>query len=142
MTTERNEKSPYTDESDPGTGPATSASPSSSAHESGAVDEPRRPFHPEITDDADEGSSGNGVSGPLSDEDDSEAVAAIYKIFRQKLSGLRRLPRGQRQAAFRAARNWLAIAMGDVREKRSYRRHALYMLRKQRRLQNPSPGGQ
>jgi hypothetical protein len=78
----------------------------------------------------------------MSDGNDDGEMAAIYDVFRRKLIGLRRLPRPARVTALRVARDWLALAMKDAREKRAYKRHALYMMRKQRRLQNPSPGGQ
>jgi hypothetical protein len=129
-------------ENDTGTGPATSVPHLSTAKEIEATKEPERPFRPAVTTEADEHASGDNSGGMPAYESDSEAVAAIYKIFRQKLRGLRKLPRWARPAALRAAREWLAVVMNDLREQRAYKRHALYMLRRQRGLQSPSPGGQ
>jgi hypothetical protein len=100
--------------------------------------EPEKPFRPITTTEADEPTSGDGLGPTPLCEDDGEPVGAIYKIFRQKLNGLRRLPRQLRDAELRAARDWLAIAMKDLGEKRAYKRQAIRMLRQQRRHQNPS----
>jgi hypothetical protein len=93
--------------------------------------------------DANEDTPGNnGAAAPMSEDDDDGEMAAIQDIFRRKLIGLRRLPRPARAAALRVARDWLALAMKDVREKRIYKRHALAVLRRQRRrFQYPSLGG-
>jgi len=128
-------------ENNTGTGPATFGPHPFTAKEIEPAKEPERPFRPIAATGADEWTPTDNASGFLAYEDDGEAVAAIYKIFRQKLSGLRRLPRQVRAAERRAARDWLAIAMTDLREKRAYKRHADRMFRRQRRLQNPSPGG-
>ncbi|WP_426424193.1 hypothetical protein [Bradyrhizobium genosp. A] len=77
---------------------------------------------------------------PSSNEDDSEAIASILKIFKRKIAGLRNLSRHERALAFRIACDWLSSEMAGLREKRAYRRHGLRMLRQQRRLQRPTPG--
>jgi hypothetical protein len=71
-------------------------------------------------------------------EDDAEAIASIHKLFRQKLRGLRGLPRLARPTALRAVREWLAVAMKDLREKRAYKQHAIRMIRRQQRNRSPS----
>lgn len=128
-------------ENDTGIGPATSVPHLSTAKEIEPSKEPEKPFLPAAVAEADELAPGDSSRGRPPYEDDGEAIAAIYKIFRMKLSGLRRLPRNLRAAERRAARDWLAIAMKDLREKRAYKRHAIRMFRRQRRLQNPSLGG-
>jgi hypothetical protein len=125
-------------ENDTGTGPATSVPHLSTANEIEPTKEPEKPFRPTAITESDKSTVGGSEGGTPAYDDDSDAVAVIYKIFRQRLSGLRRLPRRVRGAELRAARDWLAIAMKDLREKRAYKRHAIRMLRRQRRLQNPS----
>jgi hypothetical protein len=126
---------------DSGNGPATSVPPILSAKQDNTEDELQKPYRPVVLSEGDEFTPGGGAV-ERSDEDDGETVAAIYKIFRQKLRGLRSLPRWARPAALRAVREWLAVAMNDLREKRAYRRHARYMDRQRRRFQSPNLGGQ
>jgi hypothetical protein len=63
----------------------------------------------------------------LDEESDSAEIEA-QAIFRRKIAGLRRLPRRQRAQALREAREWLAVALQALREKKATARHARYML--------------
>jgi len=51
----------------------------------------------------------------------------IMKIFRQKIAGLRKLPRHQRAQEIRATLEWLWSTMKGLREKRLYARHRRHM---------------
>jgi hypothetical protein len=104
----------------------------SSAKENSSFAEPRS-FRPVTAETGDEPAAGGGAVGSSAEDDDPEATAGILKIFQQKLNGVRRLPRRQKAAALRAAREWLAGAMTDLRERRTYRRHAIDAMRRQER---------
>jgi hypothetical protein len=117
--------------------PATPASPSViQANEEGRqhkprnLDVPRPERHQVVSEDGD---------APAPADDDSEAMAAVMRIFKQKLADLRGLPKWQKQAGLRAAREWLAIAMKDLREKRAYRRHLLRQVGQWRNMQRNGP---
>jgi hypothetical protein len=118
-------------ENDAGTGPATPVSPALSAHENQEVNEDqpfmafkfraatteltRREFLP--------------ADLILVEEADSpDPDFEIMKIFRQKIAGLRRLPKRQRAQARRAALEWLWSNMKALRDKRTYARHRRHML--------------
>jgi hypothetical protein len=60
------------------------------------------------------------------DEEDGEGE--IEMMFRARLSALRRLPRHEKAAALRAAREWRTGAMKALREKRAARRLARHRL--------------
>ena len=92
-------------ENDPGTGPATSASP---AH---LADESNEPF----------------------DEGDAAEIE-IETIFKRRIAGARLLPRRERAAARREARDWRRFALKALREKRRSERHARDMLRQLKRI--------
>ena len=76
------------------------------------------------------------IGPPPGDEDDA-GEAEIKAMFKGKLVALRRLPRRERAAALRAAREWFLMAMKAAREKRGRDRYGKYM---QWRLQIPRPG--
>jgi hypothetical protein len=69
-------------------------------------------------------------------EEDETSASEIRATFRQKLTGLRRLPRHERAHALRAAREWLLLALMTLREKRARDRHAKSMFWQ---LQRPAP---
>jgi hypothetical protein len=78
---------------------------------------------------------GGAVSEDSDRIDDAEASEFdIDTIFKQKLSGLPLLPKKERAAARRAARDWRRQALMALREKRATARHARYMLRQSPRL--------
>jgi hypothetical protein len=85
-------------ENDPGTGPATSASPAHQAHE---------------------------MDGPI-DEGDAAEIE-IETIYKRKIAGARLLPRRERALARRDARDWRRLALKALREKRATERHARHM---------------
>lgn len=68
---------------------------------------------------------------------DAGAELEIEAMFRSKLTALRQLPREQRAAASRAAREWLLLALKALAEKRRAGRLDKRMLR---RLERPGPG--
>jgi hypothetical protein len=69
-------------------------------------------------------------------EDDEASEFEIAAEFRRRLSGLRHLPRRQRAAALRAARDWRSLAVKGLRERRANKRHARYLFW---RSQLPTP---
>ena len=75
--------------------------------------------------------------GPPPAEDGDAGETEIKAMFQGKLMALRRLPRHERAAALRAAREWLLLAMKALREKHARDRYGKYV---QWRLQNPRPG--
>jgi hypothetical protein len=76
------------------------------------------------------------IGPPPTDEDDAGEVE-IKAVFQGKLMALRRLPRRERAAALRAAREWFLMALKAAREKRARDRYGKYM---QWRLQILKPG--
>jgi hypothetical protein len=96
-------------ENDPGTGPATSASPAHSA---------------------------NDDEQPIDEGDGAEIE--IENIFKRKIAGARLLPRCERAQARREARDWRRLALKALREKRLNARHARYMQRLWKRMRPPS----
>lgn len=70
-------------------------------------------------------------------EEGDGAEIEIETVFRQKLAGLRRLPRWDRPHALRAARDCRLAALRALREKRASDRHARHA---RRRLLAPAPG--
>jgi hypothetical protein len=94
------------------------------------------PFRPAATTECDELMFDDSAGGTPASEEEDEAIVAIHRIFRRKLSGSRRLRRQMREAELRAAREWLAIAMKDLREKRAYKPHARYMFWRMRRIRS------
>jgi hypothetical protein len=121
-------------ENDRGTGPATSASPASSAHE---IDQQPKylPASPSVSP-AEAELRLPSVETEAIDEGDA-AELEIEAEFRRKLRGLRRLRRRERAQALRAAREWLSFALNALRERRLRDRHARYMQR--RHNQMPAP---
>lgn len=112
-----------------GTGPiATLVSPASSAKATGIKTEPsssaRVPPPPTpirlAQDDVREESM-----GPIEETDDE--AFEIELEFRRKVAGLRRLPKRERAAALRAAREWYALALQALRERKAGKRHAHYL---------------
>jgi hypothetical protein len=74
---------------------------------------------------------------PLEPMDGDEAAAnEIERVFQGMLIGVRRLPRSQRPAARRSAREWRQAALAELREKRVRERSARIALQK---LQAPAP---
>jgi hypothetical protein len=61
-------------------------------------------------------------------DEDKDAEFGIELLFRQKLAGLRHLPRDQRLQALRAARQWRSLALKLLREKRNAMRRLGYIL--------------
>jgi len=92
-------------ENDPGTGPATSASPAQSANE---------------------------IDGPI-DEGDAAEIE-IENIFKRKIADARLLPLRERALARREARDWRRLALKALREKRRNELQARYALRQLRRI--------
>lgn len=76
----------------------------------------------------------------MSETDDSGALLEIENEFRRRLAGLRGIPRRDRSAAFRLAKDWFRQAMVELREKRLRERHAAIRL-KLRNAKRPAPGG-
>lgn len=76
--------------------------------------------------------------GPTEDTDDE--AFAIEQEFGRRLAGLRRLPRRERAAALRAAREWRVLALKALRERKAGERYARY-LAWQAQLQTPRPAG-
>lgn len=116
-------------ENDPGTGPAKSVSPINLANDKKRVDhQPSKPAKT-ITEDADDirRLTASEDFDSLHDVDGSEID--IDMIFRRKLRGLRLLPKKERAAARRAARDWLRCALKALREQRAYKRRALIIRR-------------
>jgi hypothetical protein len=69
---------------------------------------------------------------PFEPVEEGEAeTLEIEATFRRRLSGLRRLPRHERSAALRAAREWRLFALKALREKRVRERIARYALWRQ-----------
>jgi len=75
--------------------------------------------------------------GPPPADDDDAGETEIKAVFQGMLRCQRRLPRHERAAALRAAREWFLMAMKAAREKRARDRYGKYM---QWRLQIPRPG--
>jgi hypothetical protein len=72
----------------------------------------------------------------LVDDETREMIA----IFRRRLFGSRWLPRQERLAAVRAAREWLVLALKGLREKRARERQARFMTVRQLNMQRrPRP---
>jgi hypothetical protein len=125
-------------ENEQGTGPAPPVSPACPAptnepRPAGQIRIPvtftREPLN-EVT--------GRGIHPLTSDPVDPDAGAEleIKMLFRTKLTALRHLPREQRAAASRAAREWLLLALKALAEKR---RNARLDRRMLRRLHRPQP---
>ena len=70
-------------------------------------------------------------------EEGDGAEIEIETVFRQKLAGLRRLPRRDRPHVLTAAREWRQAALRALKEKRAIDRHERYQ---RRRLLAPAPG--
>ena len=102
-------------ENDRGNGPATPGSPGKPANHRQEPIEFKTP--PQAS---------NGLPFEQVDEEDA-AQAEIEAMFRWKLISLRRLPRYQRAAALRAAREWRLLALLTLREKRARDRRAQYV---------------
>ncbi len=122
-------------ENDRGTGPATLASPASSANENDKAIE-YRPFVESKLGATETDLPRHGIPSagfePVEDDDGSDID--IDTIFRRKLLGLRLLPRRERAQAYRAAKEWRRAALKALREKRLSERHARYMLRQLTRI--------
>jgi hypothetical protein len=92
---------------DQGAGPATPVSPASSAQDEccfwGAVP---------------------GEEQPISD-----ALPDIENEYQRRLAGLKVLPRRQRSAAYRAAKEWFRVAIADERARKQRDRAATRILR-------------
>jgi len=116
-----------------GTGPATSVSPVLSANEKGGTPESRTPFlmRPILTKAATEmtGRWPRRPSASVVDPDEAGEME-IEKTFRRTIAGLRRLPRRERPSAVQAAKDARILALRALRERRAYKRHAEYLLRK------------
>jgi hypothetical protein len=56
----------------------------------------------------------------------------IEHMYLRRLMGLRRLPKYERPAALRAARNWRRLAMRALRERQAAERHARRLARRSR----------
>ena len=119
-----------------GHGPATSVSPVYLASTKREAREDRRPhpihpIHPGLTWAAAEvtGADCRRSDRPFIEPDEG-ADGEIEKVFRRTIASLRRLPRRERPAAVQAAKDTRMLALKALREKRAYRRHAEYMLRK------------
>jgi hypothetical protein len=111
-------------ENEPGTGPATPASPSVSASHIRKEDESRPPTFTKIGREASGLTLRDLLSADLiSPEEEASPEFEILKTFRLKIAGLRRLPRHQRAQAIRVALEWLSAMMKGLREKRAYARH-------------------
>lgn len=117
-------------ETDPGTGPATPASPATSAPTSGQ----NRVADHEVFSCAAGALAQPSVPGPDLDlvEEDSAAAAEIEANFKRRLLGLRHLPRHLRAAVLRDARNERFLALKALSEKRRRARRLKYMLWRQR----------
>jgi hypothetical protein len=61
-------------------------------------------------------------------EEGAAEALEIEATFRRRLGGLRRLPRHERSAALRAAREWRLFALKALREKRARERIGRYVL--------------
>lgn len=66
-------------------------------------------------------------------KENDDAMIGIDREYRHKLWALRFLPRRDRPAAFRAAREWRQLALRALREKRAIARYARKLLRRLRR---------
>jgi hypothetical protein len=126
--------------SDRGTGPATSASPdypaSKSNHETER--EPDAPPRLKFSAGAAIEITRRRASSPEFDareEGEAEEIA-IDMEYRQRLAGLRHLPRREKPHALRAAREWRRAALKALREKRAAERYAR---RLRRQSQTPAP---
>jgi hypothetical protein len=78
----------------------------------------------------DQNNSGANYSLGFEPEEDDCVLAEIEATVRRMLSGLRRMRRYERAAAFRAARDWRLTAIKEWREKRARERHARQTLRR------------
>jgi hypothetical protein len=127
------DKRPFA-ENDRGTGPATSVSPASSAHE---IDNSLKylPVSPGVSPAEAELQRPSYVEAEIDEGDAAEME--IEAEFRRKLMGLRRLRRRERTQALRAAREWLSFALNALREKRLRDRHARYMQRQHSQFPTP-----
>jgi hypothetical protein len=72
--------------------------------------------------------------------DEHGAGREVEAVFQDMLSGIRRLPRRQRAAALRAAREWRFLEMKALRDKRARERRGRYLaLRQLRQTRIPAP---
>jgi hypothetical protein len=119
---------------DPGTGPAPPVSRNDLA---GKTDEQRQiqayPIRPSASPAVVERLRGT-LLDPVDDEEAAENE--IEREYQGMLLGVRRLPRSQRPAARRAAREWRQMMLAALREKRRRERRAK---RAQGQLQRPAP---
>jgi hypothetical protein len=110
-------------ENDRGTGPATSVSPApSQANE----------YEDWLHTDQAEG---------LYDADGAESE--IEAEYRRRSAGARNMSKRDRRQALRLAREWRSAAVKALRDRRSYRRHGDYLLRRSRTRSfpiHPKPG--
>jgi hypothetical protein len=116
-------------ENDTGTGPATPVSPALSAHQNQKEeDQPTAviKFRPAASDLA---RRDIFPVDPIPGEEEDNPEFEVMKMFKQKMAGLRRLPKHQRAQAIRAALEWLWSTMAGLREKRAYARHQRHMQR-------------
>jgi hypothetical protein len=127
-------------ETDHGNRPATPASPARPAHEI-EITSSWAPAAASTSLSTGSARANWSVPPPdLSGESDDAASAEIEAEFRRMLSGLRRLPRGARAAALRAARNYRYLAHKALREKRQCDRQAAHRAWRDR-LPAPKPPG-
>jgi hypothetical protein len=61
-------------------------------------------------------------------ENDDGAEADIDAEFKRRLAGLRRLPKRERGAVLRAAREWRIAALKALQARRACDRHARFLL--------------
>lgn len=111
-----------------GTGPATSASPDSSA-----------PYNRSRSSRPD--TAPGEATLDLEPENAGEFEAAEREIeadFRRRIAGLRRMPRRDRPHALRTAREQRQLALLALHERRARDRHARFL---RRRLLKPAPQG-
>jgi hypothetical protein len=71
-------------------------------------------------------------------DDEAAAEAEIGFMFRQKLAGLRRLPKRDRIHALRAAKVWRAQALKALKEKSATARQFQYAQRRRARMPEPT----
>jgi len=124
-------------ENERGTGPATPVSPATSASEQSRPDKFQAVARTILNAAAAIELTRRDFLSLGSDAPEDDGATEIEAEFRRKIAGLRRLPRQQRAAAVRAAREWFLVALSALREKRARDRHARHMLRRQQRR---SPG--
>jgi hypothetical protein len=120
-----------------GTGPATPVSPGSSASDESPPEKFREGSRPIFARPAAIELTRQDFEAPESEAPDDDGAAGIEAEFRRWIAGLRRLPRKERAAALRTAREWYLLALTALGEKRARERNARHMARRQQR---PSPG--